>query len=114
MSRARVEDQRAGASNRFFCYFCKKPGHIKKNCMKYKEMLNRKGDKDSNRASTSRKSDQAGVVEEADEGSCNILRLSQEKITTQMLDYLTRSAHTTYAQKESGLILISLMMEALS
>jgi len=30
------------ASSNFSCYFCKKPGHIKKNCMKYKEMQKRK------------------------------------------------------------------------
>ena len=32
-------------SNSFSCYFCKKPGHIKK-------MLKKKGDKDSNGANT--------------------------------------------------------------
>ena len=41
--------------------------------MKYKEMLKRKGDKNSDVASTSRKSNQAGVVEEADENSCDVL-----------------------------------------
>ena len=45
------------ASSSFTCYFCKKSGHIKKNCMKYKEMLKKRGDKDSNRTSTSGKSD---------------------------------------------------------
>ena len=35
--------------------------------MKYKEMLKRKGGKNSDGASISRKSDQAGVVEDADE-----------------------------------------------
>ena len=28
--------------NSFSCYFYKKPGHIKKKCMKYKEMLKKK------------------------------------------------------------------------
>jgi len=60
-------------SSSFSCYFYKKPGHIKKNCMKYKEMMKRKGDKDSDRASTSGKSDQAGVVKETDEDSCDVL-----------------------------------------
>ena len=46
------------ASSSFSCYFCKKPMHIKKNCMKYKEMLKREGGKDSDGASTSGKSDQ--------------------------------------------------------
>ena len=35
------------ASNSFSYIFCKKPGYIKKNCMKYKEMLKRKSGKDS-------------------------------------------------------------------
>jgi len=43
------------ASKSFSYYFCKKPGHIKKNCMKYKEMLKRKGDKDSDRTNTNGK-----------------------------------------------------------
>ena len=38
------------ASNSFSCYFYKKSGHIKKNYMKYKKMLKRKGGKDSNEA----------------------------------------------------------------
>jgi len=41
-------------------------------------------------------------------------RSSQKKINTQMVGYLTRGAHTTCAQKGSGSILTSLMMEALS
>ena len=44
-----------------------------KNCMKYKKMLKRKGNKDSDGASTSEKSDQVRVVEEADENSCDVL-----------------------------------------
>jgi len=51
----------------FAYFFCKKSGHIKKNCMKYKKMLKKRGNKDSDRASTSEKSDQADVIEEADE-----------------------------------------------
>ena len=38
--------------------------------MKYKEMLKRKGGKNSDGVSTSGKSDQAEVVEEAGEDSC--------------------------------------------
>ena len=41
--------------------------------MKYKEILERKGRKDSDGPSTSRKSDQAEVMREADENSCNVL-----------------------------------------
>ena len=47
--------------------------------MKYKEMLKRKGGKNSEGASTSGKSDQAGVVEEADEDSCDVLTAESEK-----------------------------------
>ena len=86
MSRTKGEDQRVGnpkgdskASSSFSCYFCKKPGHIKKNYMKYKEMMKKKDDKDSDRVSTNRKSDQAGVVEEADEDSCDVLMAESGK-----------------------------------
>jgi len=47
--------------------------------MKYKEMLKRKGDKDAYRVSTSGKSDQAGVVEKADEDSCDVLTVESGK-----------------------------------
>jgi len=63
----------------FSCYFCNKSEHIKKNCMKCKEMLKRKGDKDADGASTSEKSDQAGVIEEADEDSCDVLTAESGK-----------------------------------
>ena len=39
------------ASSSFSFYFCRKLGHIKKNCMKYKKTLKRKGGKDSDGAS---------------------------------------------------------------
>ena len=39
-------------------------------------------------------------------------RLSQEKVNTQMFGYLTRAANTTCAQKGSGSVLTSLMVEA--
>jgi len=41
--------------------------------MKYMEMLKRKGDNDSDGTSTSKKSDQAGVIEKADKDSCDVL-----------------------------------------
>ena len=41
--------------------------------MKYKEMLKRKDGKNFDGTSTSEKSDQAGVVEEADEDACDVL-----------------------------------------
>ena len=47
--------------------------------MKYKKMLKRKGDKDSNGASTSGKSDQTGVVEEANKDSCDVLTADSGK-----------------------------------
>ena len=58
-SRGTKKDPKAYSS--FSCYFFKKLGHIKKNCMKYKEMLKRKGDKDSEGASTSGKSIMPGL-----------------------------------------------------
>ena len=47
--------------------------------MKYKEMLKRKGGKDSDGASFNEKSDQVGVVEEADEYSCDVLTAESGK-----------------------------------
>ena len=67
------------ASYSFSYYFCKKPWHIKKNCLKYKEMLQRKGGKDSDGVSISEKSDQAGVVKEVDENSCDVLTAESGK-----------------------------------
>ena len=72
-SKSRGPKRDPEAFSSYSCYFCKKSEHIKKNCMKYKEMLKRKGDKDSDGASTSGKLDQAVIVEEADEGSCDVL-----------------------------------------
>ena len=43
------------------------------------EILKRKGRKDSDGASTSGKSNQAGVVEEADEDSCDVLTAESGK-----------------------------------
>ena len=72
-SKSRGTKKDSEISKSLSCYFCKKPGHIKKNYKKYKEMLKRKGGKDSDGTSTSGKSDKAGVVEEADEDSCDVL-----------------------------------------
>jgi len=47
--------------------------------MKYKEMLKKKGSKDSNGASTSEKSDQAGIIEEVYKDSCDVLTAESEK-----------------------------------
>ena len=47
--------------------------------MKYKEMQKRKGGKDSDRTTTSGKSNQVGVVEEADEDSCDVLTAESRK-----------------------------------
>jgi len=38
-SKSRGPERDLESSNSFSCYFCKKPGYIKKNCMKYKENL---------------------------------------------------------------------------
>ena len=47
--------------------------------MKYKEMLKKKNGKDSDGASTSGKLDQSGVIEEADEYSCDVLTVELGK-----------------------------------
>jgi len=47
--------------------------------MKYNEMLKRKGSKDSDGVSTTEKSDQAGVVKEADEDACDVLTTESGK-----------------------------------
>ena len=63
LSKARESTQSRGhkrdaeASKSFACYFCKKPGHINKYCMKYKEILKKKDGKNSDKDSTSGKSD---------------------------------------------------------
>jgi len=67
------------AFSSFSCYFCKKSKHIKKNYIKYKEILKRKGDKDSDGSSISEKLDQAGVFKQADEDSCDVLTAESEK-----------------------------------
>ena len=74
-----TQKRNPGASNNFSCYFCKKSGHIKKNYMKYKEMLEGKGGKDSDEASTSGKSDKVEVVEQIDEDPCDVLTVEPEK-----------------------------------
>ena len=78
-SKSRGPKRNPEASSSFSCYFCKKPGHIKKNYMKYKDMLKRKCDKDSNGANTSGKSDQVRVIEKVDEVSCDVLIAESEK-----------------------------------
>ena len=44
-SKSRGPKRDPEASSSFSYYFCKKPRHIKNNCMKYKEMLKRRGDR---------------------------------------------------------------------
>ena len=78
-----------------------------------KDVLKRKCGKDSDRTSISGKSNQTAVVEEEDEDPCDVLTTELGKVNTQVLGYLTRGAHTTCAQKGSGSVFISLMMEAL-
>ena len=47
--------------------------------MKYKEMLKKKRHKDSDGVSTNGKSDQAEVIEEVDEDSCDVLMAESGK-----------------------------------
>ena len=81
--------------------------------MKYKEMLKKKGGKYSDGVRTSGKLDQDGIVEEADEDSCDALTAESGKVKYSDAWLLNRGAHTTCAQKKSGLVLTSLMVEAL-
>jgi len=82
--------------------------------MKYKEILKKKGDKDSDGANTSRKSEQADIVEETNENSCDVLtaQSGNEKYPDTWL--LDSGSHTRFAQKENGSVHTSLTMEALS
>jgi len=82
--------------------------------MKYKKMLKKKDGKESDGVSTSRKSEQVNIIEEADENPCDVLTAQSRKESTQILGYLARGAHTICAQKKSGSVHTSLMMEALS
>ena len=76
-------------------------------------MLKKKGGKDSDGASTSEKSDQVGVVEEADEDSCDVLTAESGKGKYSDAWLLDSGCTFIYAQKESGLVLTSFMMDAL-
>ena len=78
-SKSRGPKRDSETSNSFSYYFCKKPGHVKKICMKYKKMLKRKDNKDSDGACTNGMSDQAGIVEEANEDSCDVLTAESRK-----------------------------------
>ena len=101
------------ASNSNACYYCKKSGHIKKNCMEYKEMLKKKGGEDSQRASTSGKSEQTGVVEEADENPCDVLtaQSGKRKYSNALL---LNSRCTYHVSKKRSSTYTSLSMEAQS
>ena len=94
-SRGPKRDQEA--SNSFTCYFCKKSEHIKKNCMKYKKMLKKKDSKDSDGLVPM----ESQIKSEFSNKQMIIpmmpSQFSQEKVSTQMLRYLTRGAHNTCA-----------------
>ena len=62
----RSKKKTKASSENFDCYYYKQPGHMKKNCFKYKKMLKKKGGPGADGASTSRKqANQASVAEEA-------------------------------------------------
>ena len=65
------------ASNNFFATFVRNQGTSKKNCMKYKEILKKKGCKDSDKASG--KADQTEILEQADEDPCDVLTAQSGK-----------------------------------
>ena len=62
------------------CYYCRKPVHIKKKYFKYKEILKKKDDNDTDGDSISEKSEQTDIVEEADDNPCNVLTYQEEKV----------------------------------
>jgi len=82
--------------------------------MKYKEMLKRKGGKDSDGVSTSGKSNQAGVVEEADEDSCDVLTAESRKGKYSDAWLLDSGCTNHMCPKRSDSVLTSLMIEAMS
>jgi len=100
------------ASSNNACNYCGKPWHIKKNCMKYKEMLKKKGGNDSNGASISEKSEQADVVEKADENPCDVLTTQSGK--EKYSDAWLFDSGCTYhmCSKKSDSVHASLSMEA--
>jgi len=69
-------------SSSYACYYCRKSGHIKKNCMKYKEMMKNKDSKDFDRVNISRKSDQVRVVKQADENPYDVLKAQSGREST--------------------------------
>ena len=98
-SKSRGPKRDPETSSSFSCYFCKKPGHIKKNCMKFKEMLKRKGNKYSDGASTMESQIKPGC-RKADDYSCDVLMAMSEKSkysNAWLLD--SGGAHITCAQR---------------
>jgi len=86
LSRAIRVDQRVGDSKGiqrlltvFLIIVARNQGASTKIVWKYKEILKKKGGKDSNGSSTSEKSDQIGIVEQADENPCDILTTQSGK-----------------------------------
>jgi len=63
-----------GSTRKNDCYYCKQPGHLKKNCFKYKEILKKKDSPGADGACASGKqSDQASIAEEAVKDPCDVL-----------------------------------------
>ena len=69
---------------------------------------------DSDGASTNRKSDPVGVVEQANEDSCDILMPESGKGKSSDTRLLDSGCTNHMCPKRSGSILTSLMIEALS
>jgi len=75
------------SSENFGCYYCKQPGHMKKTCSKYKEMLKKRGGQGSDGASTSGKqTNQASVAEKVVEEPCDVLSVNPDRGKGRFLD----------------------------
>src|SRR3954466_11232980 len=111
-SRSRGPKRDKEFSNLGVCYYCKKPGHFKRDCLKRDEALKKAG-KRSDGASTSVKSEQAGVVEEdlcavltaqSGQGQLSDIRLLNSGATYHMRP--RREWFSTYQPYDGGSVLM--------
>jgi len=88
---------------------------MKKNCFTYKEILKNGGSRANGANNSEKQQDQANIAKKALEESCDVLSVNPSRGKgSQMHGCLIRSAHTTCAQRMSGLAHMSLLKEAKS